>query len=98
MNWNVANEKYFKSEVINNLVVRATYGLTGNFDRSGSTTPIMVARRSYLASVNGNITRITTPPSNVLVNKTGKIIYQKQGYSEEEAKVLSELIEKETKL
>ena len=37
-------------------------------------------------------------PRNVLVNKTGKIIYQKQGYSEEEAKVLSELIEKETKL
>lgn len=37
-------------------------------------------------------------PRNMLVSKTGKILYQKQGYSEEEAKILSNLIERETKL
>ncbi len=36
-------------------------------------------------------------PRNVLIDKEGKIIYQKQGYREEDAKKLNELIEKETK-
>lgn len=36
-------------------------------------------------------------PRSVLVSKEGKIIYQKQGYKDEDAKKLKELIEKETK-
>lgn len=36
-------------------------------------------------------------PRNVLISKEGKIIYQKQGYRDEDAKKLIELIEKETK-
>ncbi len=66
VNWNISNEKFFNSDIINTLILRTTHGLTGNFDRSGSTTPIMVASRSYLASVNGYITRITTPPNPFL--------------------------------
>lgn len=34
-------------------------------------------------------------PRNVLIDKSGKIIYQKQGYREEDSKVLKALIEKE---
>lgn len=36
-------------------------------------------------------------PRNVLVNREGKIIYQKQGYRKDDAKKLIELIEQETK-
>lgn len=36
-------------------------------------------------------------PRNVLVNKEGKIIFQKQGYREQDAKVLIDLIDKETR-
>lgn len=36
-------------------------------------------------------------PRNVLVDKNGKIIYQKQGYREEDAKTLIALIDRETK-
>jgi len=34
-------------------------------------------------------------PRNVLISKEGKIIYQKQGYREEDAKNLKKLIERE---
>lgn len=36
-------------------------------------------------------------PRNILVNKEGKIIYQKQGYREADTKNLKALIDKETK-
>lgn len=36
-------------------------------------------------------------PRNVLINKEGKIIYQKQGYEIEDAQILTSLIEQETK-
>jgi len=36
-------------------------------------------------------------PRNVIVNKEGKIIYQKQGYNEEDAKMVDEIIDRETK-
>ncbi len=62
-NWNIAQEKFFKSKVITDLSLRTAYGLTGNFDRTGSTTPVMVARRSYLSSIGGYVTRISTPPN-----------------------------------
>lgn len=65
-NWNIANESFFTSNAITNLILRASVGLTGNFDRSGATTPVMVARRMYLASVGDYVTRITTPPNPAL--------------------------------
>ncbi len=36
-------------------------------------------------------------PRNVLISKEGKIIFQKQGYREKDAKALIELIDQETK-
>ncbi len=36
-------------------------------------------------------------PRNVLVNKEGKIIYQKQGYRDEDTKVLKDMLQKELK-
>lgn len=65
-NWNIANESFFSSNMINNLILRGSVGLTGNFDRTGATTPVMVAKRMYLASVNDFVTRISTPPNPYL--------------------------------
>lgn len=65
-NWNIAKEHFFSSKIISDFIFRATYGYTGNFDRSGSTTPVMVGRRMYLSSVNGYVTRIQTPPNPLL--------------------------------
>lgn len=62
-NWNIKNEKFFHSNVISTLLLRASWGLTGNFDRSGSTTPVMVGRRLYLPAVGDYVTRLTTPPN-----------------------------------
>jgi len=36
-------------------------------------------------------------PRNILIDKEGKIIYQKQGYEIEDAQILTSLIERETK-
>lgn len=65
-NWNVANEEFFQSDIINNLTLRSSIGLTGNFDRSGRTTPVMIARRLYLSSVGDYVTRIVSPPNPLL--------------------------------
>jgi len=64
--WNISQEKFFKSDVVTDLIIRATTGLTGNFDRSGSTSPLMVATRMYLSSVGDYITRISSPPNPTL--------------------------------
>lgn len=61
--WNITQEKFFKSKVITDLTLRATTGLTGNFDRGSETSPLMVAKRLYLSSVSNYITRIVTPPN-----------------------------------
>lgn len=65
-NWNVANESFFSSRVITALMLRASLGLTGNYDRSGSTTPVMVGVRSYIPASGGYVTRINTPPNPFL--------------------------------
>lgn len=65
-NWNVANESFFSSKVITALMLRASLGLTGNYDRTGSTTPVMVGVRSYIPAVGGYVTRINTPPNPFL--------------------------------
>ncbi len=65
-NWNVSNEEFFSSSLITNLILRASVGLTGNFDRTGSTTPVMVGKRTYIPAVGGYVTRISTPPNPYL--------------------------------
>lgn len=62
-NWNIKNEEFFKSDAITSLILRASYGLTGNFDRTGSTTPVMVGRRMYLPAVGDYVVRLSTPPN-----------------------------------
>lgn len=66
-NWNIKNEKFFKCDAITALMLRASLGLTGNFDRSGSTSPIMVGRFISSDQVDGGgYMRITTPPNPLL--------------------------------
>ncbi|MFV0587213.1 SusC/RagA family TonB-linked outer membrane protein [Bacteroides reticulotermitis] len=62
-NWNVKNEKFFTSDFISALMLRASWGLTGNFDRSGGTTPVMVGKRSYLPATGDYVVRLSTPPN-----------------------------------
>lgn len=61
--WNIKNEKFFHFKPITTLLLRASYGLTGNFDRSGSTSPVMIGRKTYLSSVKDYVVRISTPPN-----------------------------------
>lgn len=62
-NWNVKNEKFFNVDFISALMLRASLGMTGNFDRSGSTTPVMVGRKTYLPAIGDYVVRLTTPPN-----------------------------------
>lgn len=64
--WNIQEEAFFNSEIVNRLVPRVTYGLTGNFDRSGSTTPLLVASRYFSNVFGGYYTRVQTPPNDKL--------------------------------
>lgn len=62
--WNVSNEQYFRSTVIDNLKLRLTYGYSGNVDNSMSAYTII----SYLnnpasSQVNLPAARISTPPN-----------------------------------
>lgn len=63
LNWNIKNEKFFNSEVISNLLLRGSLGLTGNFDRQGRTTPKMVGKIVYIPQVNEMVVRMNTPPN-----------------------------------
>jgi len=63
VSWNIKNEKFFHCNSITTLLFRASFGLTGNFDRSGSTTPVMVGRKTYLPAINDYVVRLTTPPN-----------------------------------
>lgn len=66
-NWNIKNEKFFNCDAVSALLLRTSLGLTGNFDRSGLTTPVMVGRY-YSNSVidGGGYMRIATPPNPLL--------------------------------
>ena len=64
--WNINKEEFFKNENISQLKLRASYGLTGNFDRSGSTTPILTAQRFLYTPTNQYVARISTPPNPTL--------------------------------
>jgi len=61
LSWNISNESFFQSGVVSNLVLRGTYGLTGNFDRE--TSPFLIASRFYNNVVQDYISSISTPPN-----------------------------------
>lgn len=61
--WNIRNEKFFYFKPITSLLLRTSFGLTGNFDRSGSTTPVMVGYKRYFSTINDNVIRLSTPPN-----------------------------------
>ncbi len=42
--WNISDEKFFKSETVNQLSFKASYGLSGNVDKS--TSPYLIASNS----------------------------------------------------
>jgi len=54
--WNVAQESFFHVDQISMLKLRATVGLTGNFD--ATTTPLLVATRRYQATLNDFAARV----------------------------------------
>jgi outer membrane receptor protein involved in Fe transport len=63
--WNISNEHFFHSNIesISNLRLRGSYGLTGNFDRSNSTTTFLVATRFFNTIANDYVARLQTPPN-----------------------------------
>lgn len=66
-NWNVKNESFFNCDAVSALLLRTSIGLTGNFDRSGSTTPVMVGKFISSSLVDGGgYMRIVTPPNPLL--------------------------------
>jgi outer membrane receptor protein involved in Fe transport len=56
--WDIARESFFHIPAVSMLKLRATIGLTGNFDRS--TTPLLVATRRYQATLNDFAARVNS--------------------------------------
>lgn len=54
--WDITKEKFFHIDFINLLKLRATVGLTGNYDPS--TTPLLVASRAFQAATNDYRARV----------------------------------------
>lgn len=54
--WDISQEKFFHVDFINLLKLRATVGLTGNYDPS--TTPLLVATRAFQSATNDYRARI----------------------------------------
>lgn len=63
LSWNVNEEDFFHSNVINRLAPRISYGLTGNFDRSGSSTPLLTVRRSFNSAIGAYLSRVSNAPN-----------------------------------
>lgn len=63
LSWNVQEENFFNSKVINRLTPRVSYGLTGNFDRSGSSTPLLTVRRSFNSAIGAYLSRVSNAPN-----------------------------------
>ena len=63
LSWNVQEEDFFQSKVINRLTPRITYGLTGNFDRSGSSTPLLSVSRSFNSAIGAYMSRVSNAPN-----------------------------------
>ncbi len=63
LSWNVHEEDFFHSNVINHLTPRISYGLTGNFDRSGSSTPLLTVTRSFNSAMGAYLSRVSNAPN-----------------------------------
>ena len=63
LSWNVQEEDFFHSKVINRLTPRISYGLTGNFDRSGSSTPLLTVNRSFNSAIGAYLSRVSNAPN-----------------------------------
>ena len=63
LSWNAHEEDFFHSNVINRLTPRISYGLTGNFDRSGSSTPLLTVRRSFNSAIGAYLSRVSNAPN-----------------------------------
>lgn len=61
--WLVDNEHFFNVAWISQLNLRATVGLTGNFDRSNQSSTYLVARRFFNATANDYVARVDSPPN-----------------------------------
>lgn len=62
--WNLKNEKYFRSDIIDNLKLRLTYGYSGNVDNSMSAHTIISYLNNPLSSqVNLPAATIYMPPN-----------------------------------
>jgi TonB-linked SusC/RagA family outer membrane protein len=63
--WNITNEDFFTSKLVDNLNLRATFGSGGNVDRN--TSPFLVARQGRDAgSFLNNYLTISNPPNPTL--------------------------------
>lgn len=56
--WDISREDFFRSDLIDLLKIRATVGLTGNFD--ATTTPLLVASKRYQAALNDFAARVSS--------------------------------------
>lgn len=63
LNWNIHEEDFFHSQTVNRLTPRITYGLTGNFDRSGSSTPLLTVRRLFNSYIGSYYERVSNAPN-----------------------------------
>lgn len=61
--WLIDNEHFFNIDWISQLNLRATMGLTGNFDRSNQSSTYLVARRFFNATANDYVARVDSPPN-----------------------------------
>ena len=63
LSWNIHEENFFHSQTVNRLTPRITYGLTGNFDRSGSSTPLLTVRRLFNSYIGSYYERVSNAPN-----------------------------------
>lgn len=61
--WLIDNEHFFNIGWISQLNLRATLGLTGNFDRNNQSSTYLVATRFFNATANDYVARVATPPN-----------------------------------
>ncbi|MDR2284171.1 MAG: SusC/RagA family TonB-linked outer membrane protein, partial [Sphingobacterium sp.] len=64
--WLVHNESFFDTSLISELSLRSTVGVTGNFDRAGSTTTFLTATRFFNSIADSFVARLQTPPNKRL--------------------------------
>lgn len=61
--WLLHNESFVNRDIFSELNLRATLGVTGNFDRGNTTTTYLTAFRFFNALANDYVARLQTPPN-----------------------------------